>query len=254
MGPTSTGGRPPRELWRALRALCARLRRRFDVAGPSGPQSGYKRNVVAAAAYYRVSSDSQDHTLQRETCRRAAAARADDLVSEFEEKRQRDARKRPRLDAALAAARAGEFQRLYVYKLDRLTVGARDLLNVLAAFDEVGCELVAVADTIPLAKGPMRDFFLAGVGVVAELELSKIRDRMRDARTALERKGKKWGRPRRQLTARQLEQAQELVRRNISLRRIAVRLKVPRSTLQRALTATVSQKPPSEVSVKTPGK
>lgn len=210
--------------------------------------------MVAAAAYLRTSSQSQDRDTQADACERAARARGDELALVFEETRLRDARKRPQLDAALAAAREGGFRRLYVFKLDRLTgLGARDLLNVLHSFDELGVELVPVRDSIPLEKGPIRDMYLAGLAVAAQLELNAIRERIAAARTRLEGKGKKWGRPRADISAATLTKAQELLRRGKTLRQAAVILKVKRPTLARRL-RELSQKPPSDAGEKTPAK
>jgi len=151
--------------------------------------------VRRTAAYLRVSSRGQDEALQREAITRAAAARGQPVELWFSEKRSGKASLRPELDAVRDLARRGELDRLWVFKLNRLTRrGATDLLAVVHELRAYGCEVASVADHFSL-HGPMGDVVIAVIGAIAEWELENQRDLREAARAAAEARGAKWGRP-----------------------------------------------------------
>ena len=192
------------------------------------------------AAYVRVSSRSQDHATQRDSIERAAAARGDTLARWFVEKRSAATVDRDALLELRAAVRAGEVRRVYVFRLDRLIrSGMRDMLALLDEFTAARCELVTLADGFSL-EGPARDIVVAVIAWAAQNERLAIGERISAARERVERRGGKWGRP---LRTPELREKAVFLRVNEkkSIRRIAMALKVPRSTVARWLGA--SQKP-----------
>src|SRR6266571_4061417 len=193
--------------------------------------SAFRRErLMSIAAYVRVSSRSQNNATQREAIERAAKARGDEIETWFEEKRTAKPLDRPKLAELRALARAGEVQRLYVFRLDRLArSGIRDTLAVLDEFKIVGCRVVTIADGFDL-EGPASDIVVAVLGWAAQMERLALGERIAAARIRVESKGGKWGRPRRTTP----DQAQEILTRKKkghSVRRIAIALKVPRSTV-----------------------
>lgn len=186
-----------------------------------------------AYAYVRVSSRGQNLALQRFEIERAAAARGDS-VEVIEEKRSGASLARPELDALRSRIKRGEVKRLYVFRLDRLTrSGIRDTFELIEEFRRSGCELVTCSDGFDLS-GPLSEPLLALMAWAAKMENHARRERQAAARERIEAKGGRWGRPKR-ITAAQLDQAQALRNAGAKLRDISRAVKVPRSTVARAL-------------------
>jgi DNA invertase Pin-like site-specific DNA recombinase len=187
-----------------------------------------------ATAYLRVSSRAQDFATQRAAIERASAARGDVIGDWRSEKRSGKSLARAELDRVRADARAGRIGRLYVFKLDRLTrSGIRDTFEVIEELRAHGVELVSVSDGFAL-DGPAAEVVLAVMAWGAKMERLAINERIAAARERVEAEGGSWGRPAR-MTASEVEHARELRAAGRSVRDIAMAMKVPRSTLARAL-------------------
>jgi site-specific DNA recombinase len=192
--------------------------------------------MAGDAAYLRVSSRAQDHKTQRRAIERMAAARGFEIAEDkwYHEKRTGKTLARPELDRLRADARAGHVRRLVVFRLDRLTrSGIRDTFELVEELRGHGVEIVSVADGFDLA-GPAAEVVLAVMAWAAKMERLAINERIAAARERLSQEGKPWGRPPR-LAPADRARASELRRQGRSLREIAVALKVPRSTIARAL-------------------
>src|SRR5215471_17970877 len=149
----------------------------------------------AIAAYLRVSSKAQDHAMQRAAIERAAAARGDVVTRWFAEKRSGKTLARPELDRLRGEARAGQIQRLYVFRIDRLTrSGIRDTLEVIEELRTHGCSVVSIADGFDM-NGPAAEIVLAVMAWAARMERLAINERIAAAREHLETEGRAWGRP-----------------------------------------------------------
>ncbi len=194
--------------------------------------------AMDAVAYVRVSSRAQDLATQRSAIERAATARGDVIASWLEEKRSAKTLARPVLDQLRADVRTGLVRRVYCFKLDRISrTGVGDTYRVVDELKAAGCELVAVADNLHLKPGAndvVTDVFLFALGLAAKLERQAISDRIAAARERVEAEGGHWGRPRR-LDDRAVARARELWRAGRTVRDIAIAMKVPRSTIGRAL-------------------
>lgn len=187
-----------------------------------------------AVAYIRVSSKAQDLGMQRHAVERAAEARGDALVEYYAEKKSGQVLARPELDRLRADVRAGRIRKVYVYRLDRLTrSGIRDTFEIVEEMRRCGVELVSVSDGFAL-NGPAAEIVLAVMAWAAKMERLAINERIAAARERVEAEGRKWGRPRRMGEAATTK-AKALKAQGRSIREIAVALKVPRSTLARAL-------------------
>lgn len=189
---------------------------------------------MEASAYIRVSSKSQDLAMQKAAIERTASARGDTITHWYAEKQSAKTMKRPELDRLRTDARAGSIRRVYVFKYDRVCrTGVRDLLNIIEEFKLYGTEVVAVADVVDLS-GPAAEMILAALAFAARLERQAINDRIAAARERVEAEGRSWGRPKRSVD---IDYARKLRAQGRSIRQIAVALKVPRSTVARALSA-----------------
>jgi len=192
---------------------------------------------VSAVAYVRVSSRSQDLATQRTSIERAAAARGDVVGTWYAEKRSARTLERAELARLRADARAGLVRRLYVFRVDRLArSGIRDTFEVVEELRAAGVELVTVADGFDLA-GPAAEVVLAVMAWAAKMERLATSERISAARDRVEAEGGRWGRPSR-VDARTRERAAAMAARGRTVREIARDLKVPRSTIARAIAAS----------------
>src|SRR5216684_3727123 len=190
---------------------------------------------MSAAAYVRVSSKSQDTAMQKAAIERAASARGDSIGTYYEEKRSGRTLARPELDRLRVDARSGLIRRLYLFRLDRLTrSGIRDTFEVIEELRGHGCEVVSVADGFSL-EGPAAEVILAVMAWAAKMERLAINERTAAARRRVEAEGGRWGRPRTMDDA-QVKRAAAL-RRRLSVREVARRMGLPKSTVDRALRA-----------------
>lgn len=189
---------------------------------------------VGIVAYVRVSSASQSADMQRDAIKRAAAARGDHIGGWYSETFTGKTTQRPVLETLRRDVRAGWVKRLYVWRLDRLTrSGIRDTIDLVEEFKRGGATLVTVADGFELA-GPAAEVVLAVMAWASQMELLAGNERRAAARERVLANGGTWGRPKRMSSELEARAAQ-LAGRGKSSREIASALKVPRSTISRAL-------------------
>lgn len=188
-------------------------------------------------AYYRVSTDAQGRSGLGLAAQKAAVKDRLNggpwkLVGEFTEVESGRKRRRPQLEAALAACKK-QGAKLIVAKLDRLTRNVGFLHQLLdSKVDPLFCDL-------PEVTGAMGRFILIGMANVAELEAGLISERTKaglaQSRKRLGRYGAKVLAPRLRKEARQRAKAlrpviYELQDQGLSLRAMARELtkrKVP---------------------------
>jgi len=172
--------------------------------------------------------------MQRAAIEKLAAARGDTIDVWHSEKRTGKVLARPELDRLRANVRAGNVQKLYLFRLDRLSrSGIRDTFEVVEELRVHRVEVVLVSDGFAV-DGPAADVVLAVMAWAAKMERLAINERIAAARDRLEAEGKAWGRPPR-LTASERDRARALRAQGRSLRQIAVVMKTPKSTVVRAL-------------------
>jgi len=188
----------------------------------------------ACDAYLRVSSRSQSLATQRAAIKKAAAARGDKIDMWHEEKRSGAKLARPVLDKVRELVRLGNIRKLYVFRIDRLTrSGIRDTLAILEEFHRGGCEVASLEDGFAL-EGPSAEVILAVMAWAAQMERLALGERISAARARVEAAGGRWGRPSRvaELLATRIRMAREA---GDSIRELAARFKVPRSTVAAVL-------------------
>jgi DNA invertase Pin-like site-specific DNA recombinase len=189
---------------------------------------------MRVVAYTRVSSRAQDLGMQRAAIEKMAAARGDTIEVWYSEKRTGKVLARPELERLRGEVRARRVGKLYLFKLDRLTrSGIRDTFEVIEELRTFGVEVVSVNDGFAL-DGAAAEVILAVIAWAAKMERLAINERIAAARERLDAEGKPWGRPPR-LSPSDRERVQALRDEGRSIREIAVAMKVPRSTVARAL-------------------
>lgn len=186
--------------------------------------------MVSVAAYVRVSSRSQDVETQRDAISRCAAARSDEVGLWFVEKRSAKVLDRPVLGELREAVRRGDVTTIYVFRLDRFArSGIRDTLGLLEELRGAGCRVVPVADGFSL-EGPAAEVVIAVLGWAAQMERLALGERIAAARVRVEASGGAWGRPAR-AGAELAQRVRAMAAEKIPIRKIAIALKVPKSTV-----------------------
>ena len=178
--------------------------------------------------YARVSTDEQDTTAQR---RALEAAGCENI---FEERASGGRWDRPQLHKLLEQLRTGDV--LVVWKLDRFSRSLKDLLHLMERVEQVGAGFRSLTETVDTTT-PAGRMMMQMVGAFAEFERAMIRERTNAGLAIARSEGRVGGRPRK-LSARQREEAREMV---ISGRRTAAEVArlfgVHPSTISRLLGA-----------------
>ena len=196
-----------------------------------------------AHAYLRVSSPSQSAAMQRTAIERMAKARGDRIVAWHEEKRSAKTIDRPALNGVRQLAQQGHVRRLYVWKLDRLgRSGIRDVLTVIDELRAAGCDVVSVEDGFALQGHPASEMVLAALIWAGKMELQAGIERRAAAREHALANGGTWGRPR-GVSEKTEARVRELRAQGRSERRIAMAVKLPKTTVHRILTGRSESKP-----------
>jgi DNA invertase Pin-like site-specific DNA recombinase len=212
--------------------------------------------LTAAVAYIRVSSRGQDHAMQQTAIVNAAVSRGEVVAQWYAEKRTATTNDRPELARLLADVRAGKVGRLYVFRLDRLTrTGIADTLDMLRELREHGVEVVNLRDGFsvppPQATGSavaVGQLVLAVLAWAAEMELHTRRERIAARRELAAERGEAWGRPSRTdaRTREAIMDAYDGGEAGVSIRDLAQRFKLPRSTVARILASDPEREPVSQ--------
>ena len=144
-------------------------------------------NGAHLIGYARVSSGSQDTTVREATLRAAGCT-----VVRTEKVSGRSREGRSELEALMDFIRPGDT--LVVAKLDRLGRSTRDVLNLVHELEQKGANLRVLEPAIDTG-GPMGKMVLTVLGMVAEMELSFLKERQRAGIKAAKAKGVYKGRP-----------------------------------------------------------
>ncbi len=150
---------------------------------------------MKVAIYARISTKEQDITTQlsylQDYCKRNDL----EVVAVYKDVGQSGSREsRPEFDTLLYSMRAGEFEGIVVYKLDRIGRSLSHLLNLFEEFKNRKVAFISATQNIrtDTAEGRM---FLRMLMVLAEYERELIVSRINDGLDRARKQGKKLGRP-----------------------------------------------------------
>ena len=181
-----------------------------------------------AVLYSRVSTNNgQDPEVQsreiREYCQRRGWKLADEYVdigiSGAKERR-------PQLDRLIADAHRRRFDVIVVWRFDRFARSVSHLLRALETFRALGIEFVSLSEQVDTST-PTGKMIFTVLGAVAELERSLIAERVRAGLRNARAKGKRLGRPTKQVNAAQIA---ALRAQGVPWRRIGAQLGVSAAT------------------------
>ena len=156
------------------------------------------QNVIRAAYYLRVSTESQELENQRSEIGPFIDRRGWKLEYSFEDvvsggKKERD---RPGFAAMLKAAHQRKFDILVFWALDRLTrEGTRATLNYLQRLESKGVDYVSYQEQWLDSTGPFKDVMISMFATLAKQERARISERTIAGLKVARAKGRKLGRP-----------------------------------------------------------
>ena len=149
---------------------------------------------VRVAIYVRRSTDEehQPFSIEAQDSRLRSYVRSQpgwSLVARFEDDASGAKLDRPGLEKALAAARAGRFDVLLVYRVDRFTRRIRDLVTLLDELDRAGVVFRSATEPFDTST-PAGRMLVQMLGVFAEFEREMIIDRVINGMERKASKGK----------------------------------------------------------------
>ncbi len=193
------------------------------------------------AIYCRVSTTDQNIDLQLTDLRRYALSRGWIIHREYLDKGISGSKaSRPSLDALMADSRRKLFDIVLVWRFDRFARSSRHLALALDEFGHLRIDFVSYNEQLD-TSGAMGKAMFTIIGAMAELERGIISERVRAGLRRAREKGKVFGRPRVTISPEKLKDMQN---RGYSVRKMAIALKIPRSTVQDKL---AELKSPSEL-------
>jgi DNA invertase Pin-like site-specific DNA recombinase len=178
--------------------------------------------------YARVSTQEQSPRLQLDALEAAGCGKV------FVEKASGAQRDRPELKAALDYLRDGAGDVLVVWKLDRLARSLKQLIETVEDLERRGIGFRSLTEALDTTTAGGRLVFQI-FGALAEFERQVIRERTTAGLAAARARGRTGGRPP-ALGAKDLAVARALLRDpEITVEKVARRLKVAPATLYRHL-------------------
>ena len=141
---------------------------------------------------------------------------------------------RPALDQMLTDAKKRRFDRVLVWRIDRLGRSVSHLLVVLETLRALDIEFLSLSEAIDTST-PTGKMVFTVLGAVAELERSIVVERVRMGLENAKRKGVKLGRPAvKKLSAEEISEIKKGKRAGASLRQLAKKHGASVWTVQRA--------------------
>ena len=151
---------------------------------------------MRCALYARVSTTDQTSENQVRELREYAKRRGWSMHQEFVDDGVSGSKQsRPRLDAMLRAAKRREVDAIVVWSLDRLGRNLKHLIGLLDDLHALNVSLVSLREGLDWST-PSGRLQAQLLGIIAEFERSRIRERVRAGLERAKAQGKRLGRPR----------------------------------------------------------
>jgi DNA invertase Pin-like site-specific DNA recombinase len=191
-----------------------------------------KSDRMKVAVYARVSTKDQELDHQMEACRRFCEYRHFEISREYSDVGSGTNFGRPAFQELLRDLRAGIYDGVVVFKLDRLGRRARDLSLTVDELERRGIKVMSITEafdtTTPTGKA-MREMFF----ILAQLERDNISESTRDRLAAMRAAGIRLGR--KPYSRKKRAQVLKLRDKNYSIRRIAAETRLAIGTVYNIL-------------------
>lgn len=178
--------------------------------------------------YLRISTQNQDHDMQRVQLERYLKAQGIDAEFYEEVGSGGSTKKRPVFNQLMREIERGEVSHVYVYKLDRWARNTKDFLVTHEVMERVGCKFISTQDSIDFST-PIGRMFAQMLAVFAEFERATIASRVSAGRQAAQTRGVKFGHPKAKSV--DMGRVRELMSQGKSVRDIAKLFGVGKSVL-----------------------
>ena len=186
------------------------------------------------ALYIRVSTEGQRTDSQELELKRYCRQRGWKNLAVYTDKLSGAKASRPELDRLTQDMRAGKIERLVVFKLDRLGRSLTHLALILDEMNRLKVPLIASSQGIDTsADSPAGKLQLGVLMAVAEFERGIIKERVNAGLSAAKARGVQLGRP--STINGRTSEIMTLKRKGLGLRAIARELKMPPSSVHKAL-------------------
>ncbi len=201
------------------------------------------RPVHRVALYARVSTlnGHQDPEMQLSELREYATRRGLSIHEEYVDQGVSGSKEsRPALNRLMTDAQKCKFDAVLVWKIDRFGRSLKHLVNSLADLGAYGITFISLRDNLDLSTPSGRLMFQI-IGAMAEFERALIQERVKAGLRNAKAKGKRIGRPRRQVDSLL---ALKLRGEGLSWRAISERMNLGLGTVHRAVSSRPQESVP----------
>jgi len=187
-----------------------------------------KDSTPRVALYARVSTTEQSTDSQLLDLRRYVRERGWDTFREYVDEGISGTKdSRPALNELMNDAKKRRFDVVLVWRFDRFARSTKHLILALEEFKNLGIDFVSFQENIDTSS-PLGSAIFTIISAVAQLERDIIAERVKAGLRRARENGKKLGRPKVQVDR---EHVLRLKSQGLSLRKIATRLGVSRTTV-----------------------
>ncbi len=184
------------------------------------------------ALYCRVSTNDQKTDMQLTDLRKFSSDRNLIIYNEYLDNGiSGSIKKRPALDKLMSDAKKKKFDVILVWRFDRFARSSRHLVEALHTFRHLDIQFISYNENIDTGS-PLGEAMFTIISAMAQLERDIIRERVKAGLKNARNKGKTLGRPKANID---LSRAKEMQNDGDSMRSISIKLRIPRTTLIRAL-------------------
>jgi DNA invertase Pin-like site-specific DNA recombinase len=172
------------------------------ITASSSPQE-LPLSITRVALYARVSTSTgqQDPEMQLSELREYVGRRGWEITEEFTDQGVSGSKEsRPALNRLMIDAQRRKSDAVLVWKIDRFGRSLKHLVNALAELGAFGVAFISLRDNLDLSTPSGRLMFQI-IGAMAEFERALIQERVKAGLRNARAKGKRLGRPRRDVDA-----------------------------------------------------
>ena len=186
---------------------------------------------MKAALYLRISTDKQELENQLEPLKKFAKGRGLKIVQVYRDMATGKNSNRPALTKMLKDAHRHAFDVIVVWALDRLSrEGMSRTVQLIEMLERMGIGVISYSEPyLDTTNELARNILLAVVSTLAKAERERISERTKAGLARVKRSGKKLGRP--PVASKKRTQAVKLLKKGYSIRQVAHKLGVGRSSV-----------------------